>query len=180
MSYVVHNGYDTGVHSSFDDLNEARAFYWIEGQRLRARYGATYSDALVLSEITFGGDEGKVLESDNNWPPDELDEWKNDWSDEVVASAQRASDKLVATHEANEAKWKASAVYRRLQEEAAATRPRKRKITVDVTTQQTEQAAKRRRHELTIDSDDVQANAILSFVQSIVASMGAICETNQC
>lgn len=123
MSYVVHNQHDTGVASSFDDLNEARAFYYIEGCRLRKKYpNATSWAFLSLSEATFGGDEGKCLKVDSEWPPEEIDEWKDKWSDDLVARAQAASDKLAAKYEEQERKWR----------EQNPPRPLKRKVVVEL------------------------------------------------
>jgi hypothetical protein len=123
MSYVVHNQHDTGVASHFDDLNEARAFYYIEGCRLRKKYPKDTSWAfLSLSEATFGGDEGKCLEIDSEWPPEDLGEWKDDWSDDLVATAQAASDKLAVKYEEQERKWR----------EQNPPRPLKRKVVVEL------------------------------------------------
>ena len=98
MSYVVENQYDTGQPRYFDEKDDARAFLYTEGLRIRKTYATdTYPESafgenssIFLSEISGGTND--MLDSDQEWPP----EWLDELSKEQIAKTQKLSDSIGA------------------------------------------------------------------------------------
>jgi hypothetical protein len=109
MSYVVNNQYDTGEPRYFDDRDDARAFLYTEGLRIRKTYATDKwpeskfgeNSSIFLSVISGGTDD--MMDSDQDWPP----EWLDELSKEQLATAQALSDTIGAEEKKRNDEWKA-------------------------------------------------------------------------